>query len=78
MSKALSRTLAVWLIASAAQAADDYSLVLSGGRVIDPETGLDDIRHVALDGDRIARVSEEPLTGAEVVDVTGLVVAPAS
>ena len=25
-----------------------YSIVLAGGRVIDPETGLDAIRHVGL------------------------------
>ncbi|NIP16373.1 MAG: amidohydrolase family protein [Pseudomonadales bacterium] len=76
MPKALFHTLAVWLLTGAAHAADDYTLVLSGGRVIDPETGLDDIRHVGLAGDRIVRISEEALTGAEVVDVSGLVVAP--
>jgi N-acyl-D-aspartate/D-glutamate deacylase len=76
MAKALFHALTVWLLAGAAHAADDYTLILSGGRVIDPESGLDGIRHVALAGDRIVRISEEPLTGAEVVDVSGLVVAP--
>ena len=57
-------------------APEPFSLVLQGGRVIDPESGLDAVRHVGLRGDRIAQISPEPLTGAEVIDVGGLVVAP--
>ena len=53
-----------------------YDLVLAGGRVMDPESGLDAVRHVGLRGDRIAAISETPLPGARVVDVAGLVVAP--
>jgi N-acyl-D-aspartate/D-glutamate deacylase len=53
-----------------------YDLVLRGGRVIDPESGRDGIYHVGLNGDRIAAISAEPLTGAETVDVSGMVVAP--
>jgi N-acyl-D-aspartate/D-glutamate deacylase len=53
-----------------------YDLVLSGGRVIDPETGLDGIRHVAVTDDRIAAVCEEEPPAARTVDVSGCVVAP--
>ena len=53
-----------------------YSIVLAGGRVIDPETGLDAIRHVGLQDGRIARISEQPLEGDEVIDVSSLVVSP--
>ena len=53
-----------------------FDLVLAGGRVMDPESGLDAVRHVALVGDRIAAISAEALVGGEVLDVTGLVVAP--
>jgi hypothetical protein len=53
-----------------------HELVLRGGRVIDPETGLDGVRDVGIDGRRIGAVSEEPLDGATVVDVSGKVVAP--
>ncbi len=56
--------------------AQEYELVLEGGRVIDPETGLDEIRDVAIVGGRIAAVSEGSLDGAEMLDVSGLVVAP--
>jgi dihydroorotase-like cyclic amidohydrolase len=53
-----------------------HEVVLQGGRVVDPETGLDDIRHVAVDGDKVTAVTAERLQGATVIDVAGLVVAP--
>ena len=57
-------------------AQDTHDIVLSGGRVMDPETGLDAVRNVGIRGGEIVAVSEDPLTGEIVVDVTGLVVAP--
>ncbi len=53
-----------------------YDVVLSGGRVIDPETKLDAIKNVGILNNRIAQISSEPLKGKEMVNVTGLVVAP--
>lgn len=53
-----------------------YDIVLSGGRVIDPETKLDAIRNVGIIANRIAQISVETLKGKEVIDVKGLVVAP--
>ena len=47
-----------------------------GGRVMDPETGLDAVRNVGIRGDRIAQISESPLRGREIVDLNGLIVAP--
>ena len=54
----------------------DHDLVILNGRVIDPETGLDAVRNVAIDGDRIVAISEFPLEGEIVIDATGHVVAP--
>lgn len=54
--------------------AQTYDLVLSNGRVMDPETNLDAVRHVGIRGGRIAAVSAAPLDGRTVVDVKGLVV----
>src|SRR5437762_2383712 len=51
-------------------------VVLANGRVIDPESGLDAIRHVGIRGLAIAAVSASPLQGKTVVDAKGLVVAP--
>jgi dihydroorotase len=53
-----------------------YPLVLHGGRVMDPATGLDSIRDVAIQDGKIVAISAGPLDGAEIIDVTGKVVAP--
>src|SRR6266487_4316662 len=57
-------------------AAQQYDVVLSNGRVMDPESGLDAIRNVGITAGRIAAISESPLNGRAVVDMKGLVVAP--
>ena len=56
--------------------AADYDLVLANGRVMDPVTNLDAIRHVGVKDGKIAAISETQLTGNQVVDVAGLVVSP--
>ena len=53
-----------------------YDLVLQGGRVIDPESGLDAVRNVGVRGGEIEAISTEPLNGAQVIDAAGMVVAP--
>ncbi|MFJ1562075.1 amidohydrolase family protein [Streptomyces mirabilis] len=54
----------------------EYNVVLHGGRVIDPETGQDDVRNVGITAGKIAAVTTEPLTGRTTVDATGLLVCP--
>jgi urease alpha subunit len=56
--------------------AQDYDLVISKGRVMDPETLYDGVANVAITDGRIVAISREPLTGAEEIDATGHVVAP--
>jgi dihydroorotase len=53
-----------------------YDIVLVGGRVIDPESGLDAIRNVGIVGGFIGAITDESLTGREMIDVSGLVVSP--
>lgn len=54
-----------------------FDLVLRGGRVIDPASGLDGIADVAIRGDRIAAVGRElPGPTLESVDVRGQLVLP--
>lgn len=67
-----------WLgvVACGGGSSESYDIVLAGGRVMDPESGLDAVRHVGIRGDRIVAVSTSPLRGAQEVDVSGLVVAP--
>ena len=57
-------------------AAQQYDLVLEGGRVMDPETGLDAVRNVGIRDGRIVRISPQALNGQRVVHAAGLVVAP--
>ena len=57
-------------------AATRFDIVLAGGRVMDPESGLDAVRYVGVRGDQISEISPQPLEGTVVVDVRGLVVAP--
>jgi dihydroorotase-like cyclic amidohydrolase len=64
------------LSADVAQAQERYDVVIRGGRVMDPETGLDAIRNVGIRGQTVVAISEEPLDGETIVDATGLVVAP--
>lgn len=54
----------------------EYDIVLTGGRVIDPETKLDAIKNVGIINNRIAQISSEQLKGKQTINVTGLVVAP--
>jgi hypothetical protein len=54
----------------------DYDLVIIGGRVIDPESGLDAVRNVGVKDGTIAIVTEQEIQGKETIDATGHVVAP--
>ena len=56
--------------------AQQFDVVLEGGRVMDPETGLDAVRNVGIRDGKIVRISSESLSGRRVVHVGGLVVAP--
>ena len=56
--------------------AQQYDLVLEGGRVLDPETGLDAVRNVGIRDGKIVRITSEGLSGRRVVHADGLVVAP--
>ncbi|MGP3928885.1 amidohydrolase family protein [Nonomuraea sp. KM88] len=51
-------------------------LLLRGARVVDPETGLDAVRHVAITGDKITSVSEVPVPARRELNVSGRVLAP--
>jgi N-acyl-D-aspartate/D-glutamate deacylase len=69
-------SLCFLLFATTIAAAQQYDLVLEGGRVMDPETGLDAVRNVGIRDGKIVRISSETLSGRRVVHAGGLVVAP--
>jgi dihydroorotase len=55
-----------------------YDLLLKGGRVICPASGVDGIRDVAVRGGRIAAIEQSiiPSSAVEVIDVSGKLVLP--
>jgi N-acyl-D-aspartate/D-glutamate deacylase len=53
-----------------------FDRVITGGRVMDPASGLDAVRNIGLQGGRIAAITTEALLGRDTIDARGLVVAP--
>ncbi len=56
--------------------AQKFDVVLAGGRVMDPESGLDAVRNVGITGGKIAAIGTARMSGRRTIDVSGLVVAP--
>src|SRR5450759_4063789 len=56
--------------------AQTYDLAIANGRVLDPATNLDAVRHIGIRGGQIAAVSLTPLAARTTIDAKGLVVAP--
>jgi cytosine/adenosine deaminase-related metal-dependent hydrolase len=89
MTRLLRRPAAILLLGLTIQvlpaAGADWDLLIRGARVIDPESGLNAIRDVAVNGGRIVAIADDLATnsggadgdGAErVIDGTGQVLAP--
>lgn len=53
-----------------------YDLVIKAGRVMDPETNFDAVRNVGIKNGRILEITTNEITGDDVIDAAGLVVAP--
>ena len=71
--------VAAWWLAVACGGggqAGPVDLLLTGGRVMDPETGLDAVAIVAVRDGSIVAVGDEQPEAREVIDASGLVVAP--
>lgn len=54
----------------------NFDTVISGGRVIDPDSGYDQVANVGIDGGAVTSISKEPLKGTASIDASGLIVAP--
>ncbi len=55
---------------------ENYDLVILNGRVMDPESGLDEVRNVGIKDGKIAAVTQGAIQGTETIDASGHVVAP--
>jgi dihydroorotase len=78
----MRRWTALFLVAGLAvagaplQGQETYDLVITGGRVMDPETGRDEVANVGVRDGRIGVITTEQLRGERVIDATGHIVAP--
>ncbi|MGH9908746.1 MAG: amidohydrolase family protein [Pyrinomonadaceae bacterium] len=57
-------------------AGEYYDVVVLHGRVMDPESGLDAVRNVGIQGGKIGRITGQTMKGRVIIDAKGLVVAP--
>ena len=57
-----------------AQRAAEFDIVLANGRVMDPESELNAVRHVGIRNGKIAAISTTALKGRTVVEAKGMVV----
>jgi N-acyl-D-aspartate/D-glutamate deacylase len=53
-----------------------FSVAIEGGRVMDPETGLDQVLNVGIDDGTITALTPADLNGKQEIDASGLVVSP--
>ena len=68
--------LATTFFAAQPALAEDYDLVILGGRVMDPETQYDAVANVGVKDGRIAVITKQKIKGQETIKARGLVVAP--
>ena len=52
-------SLFLLVVSTAIAATEQYNLVLEGGRVMDPETGMNAVRNVGIRDGKIVRISSE-------------------
>jgi N-acyl-D-aspartate/D-glutamate deacylase len=55
---------------------DIYDIAFVGGRVIDPESGLNKIINVGINGDKIVQLSEKEIKAKRTISISGLVLSP--
>jgi dihydroorotase len=75
-SRALTAAAICTTLSSCVPAQPPFDLVVANGRVMDPESGVDGVRHLGVRGAKIEAISETPLTGARVIDASRHVVSP--
>lgn len=64
------------MLPAPAVAQELYDVVILGGRVMDPETGRDEIANVGILGERIEAITTDDIRGRRSIDASGQIVAP--
>ena len=67
-------SLTMALLSASSSIAQHYDLVVLNGRVIDPETMLDDVLNVGVKDGKITAITEDNIQGKETIDASGHVV----
>ena len=73
---AVTLTLSATTAQSPNAASQIYDIVVVGGHVMDPESGLDAIRNIGISGDTIKSITSEPIKGRTTIEASGLIAAP--
>lgn len=76
MIRTITMAVAIGVMSNIVSAEERYDLVITGARVVDPETMLDQVRNIGISGEEIAIVTPEAISGADVIDASGLIAAP--
>jgi N-acyl-D-aspartate/D-glutamate deacylase len=71
----LPATCLLWAVATASPQ-QIYDLVITNGRVVDPESGLDAVRSIGIRDGRVLAITATPVRGRDTIDARNLVVAP--
>ena len=69
-------SVSIVLFAGISACGADYDTVIQGGRVMDPESGLDSVVNIGILEGQVLAISGDNLDGSRVIDATGLIVAP--
>ena len=69
-------SVSIVLFAGISACGADYDTVIQGGRVMDPESGLDSVVNIGIQEGQVRAISGDNLDGSRVIDATGLIVAP--
>src|SRR5262245_6801492 len=69
-------TITTPLTVPTVESQESFDLVIRNGRVMDPESGRDEIANVGIRGQTVAAITKRPIRGRQEIDATGLVVAP--
>ncbi|MEP2029975.1 MAG: amidohydrolase family protein [Paracoccaceae bacterium] len=64
------------LAAGSAALAENFDVVILSGRVMDPESGFDQVANVGINNGWITEITTDQIEGSETIDATGHVVAP--
>jgi N-acyl-D-glutamate deacylase len=76
MMRALLIAIGAAVLLGGQAQAQSYDLVIRGGLVMDPESGLEAVRNVAVHEGKIVAITQERLRGKQTIDAQGRVVAP--